>query len=228
MQAFAAQYTTSQNPVHREIAFQIFAYVPRLILDQPVNAIIGVLERGLAGETIPIQLNALKASSAFLTTTDKDGKERGASLIAPMLNVRLEYLGLVSKLTKFEQTLPPLPKDSQEAFLQALIPLASTDPHLFRPHLSSLISFLPTLITRAPLHDSSSLVVHGADLDEDPTRYAALELLISITENDSKAVQACSEWVPTLVQCCLQGLAEIHDDVDGDWLDRDVSCSLQQ
>ncbi|KAG9049500.1 hypothetical protein FS837_010096, partial [Tulasnella sp. UAMH 9824] len=204
MQAFAAQYTTSQNPVHREIAFQIFAYVPRLILDQPVNAIIGVLERGLAGETIPIQLNALKASSAFLTTTDKDGKERGANLIAPMLN-----------------TLPPLPKDSQEAFLQALIPLASTDPQLFRPHLTSLISFLPTLITRAPSHDSSSLAVHAADLDEDPTRYAALELLISITENDSKAVQACSEWVPTLVQCCLQGLAEIYDDVDGDWLNRD-------
>lgn len=204
MQAFAAQYTTSQDPVHREIAFQIFAYVPRLILDQPVNAIVDVLERGLAGETIPIQLNALKASSAFLTTTDKDGKERGARLVAPMLN-----------------TLPPLPKDSQEAFLQALIPLASTDPQLFRPHLSSLVSFLPTLITRTPSHDSSSLAVHAPDLEEDPTRYAALELLISITENDSKAVQACSEWIPTLVQCCLEGLAEIHDDVDGDWLDRD-------
>ncbi|KAG8910757.1 hypothetical protein FRC01_006145, partial [Tulasnella sp. 417] len=204
MQAFAAQYTTSQDPVHREIAFQIFAYVPRLILDQPVNAIIGVLERGLAGETIPIQLNALKASSAFLTTTDKDGKERGARLVAPMLN-----------------TLPPLPRDSQEAFLQALIPLASTDPQLFRPHHSSLISFLPTLITRVPSHESSSLPVHAADLEDDPTRYAALELLISITENDAKAVQACSEWIPTLVQCCLEGLAEIHDDVDGDWLDRD-------
>ncbi|KIO17992.1 glycoside hydrolase family 61 protein [Tulasnella calospora MUT 4182] len=204
MQAFAAQYTTSQDPVHRGVTSQILAYVPRLILDQSVNVIVGVLERGLAGETIPIQLSVLKVSSAFLATTDKDGKERGARLIAPMLN-----------------TLPPLPKDSQEASLRALIPLASTGPQLFRPHLSSLISFLPTLITRTPSHDTSSLAVHAADLEEDPTRYAALELLISITENDSKAVQACSEWTPTLVQSRLEGLAKIHHDVDGDWLDRD-------
>ncbi|KAG8938828.1 hypothetical protein FRC04_007419 [Tulasnella sp. 424] len=29
------------------------------------------------------------------------------------------------------------------------------------------------------------------------------------------------EWTPSLVRCCLEGLAEIPDDVDGDWLDQD-------
>ncbi|KAG8991876.1 hypothetical protein FRB90_001198 [Tulasnella sp. 427] len=160
-------------------------------------------QRGLAAETIPIQLNALKASAAFLATTDKDGKSRGAGLVAPMLN-----------------TLPPLPKEFQDAFLQALLPLTSTDPQLFRPHLTSLVTFLPTLISRPPSQTPTGF----DDVEDDPTRYAALEMLVSLTENDSKVVQSCPEWTPSLVRCCLEGLAEIHDDTDGDWADRDPNA----
>lgn len=54
------------------------------------------------------------------------------------------------------------------------------------------------------------------------TRYAALELLISLTESLPKAVQGFQEWTPCVVRCCLEGMADIDDDEEADWLDRDV------
>lgn len=151
MQAFAAQYTGSPDPVHRTIAFQIFAYVPRLILDQPINAIIEVLERGLAAETIPIQLNALKASSAFLTATDKDGKGRGARLIAPMLNVGCNRLRVVRLLTRIETDAAPTS--------QGLAGSISPGTYTFsfhRPRALSTPSFLSRIFSTHSYHSYST------------------------------------------------------------------------
>lgn len=78
----------SPDPVHREIAFRLLANVPRLILDSPVNDIVAVLQRGLSAETTTVQLAALKASTAFLTSTDKQTRQRAADIMTTMLNVR--------------------------------------------------------------------------------------------------------------------------------------------
>lgn len=58
------------------------------------------------------------------------------------------------------------------------------------------------------------------------TRYGALELLVTLTELIPKAVQGCPQWIPNLVQCCLEGMSEINDDVNGDWLERSASFIL--
>ncbi|KAG8908141.1 hypothetical protein FRB99_000169 [Tulasnella sp. 403] len=212
LQTFAAQYALSIDLPQREAAFRIFASVPRLILDQRVDDVVGVLERGLGAESADVQLAALKAATAFLSSTDKTGRERAARIMTPMLN--------------------------------SLIPLASSEPALFRPHLTSLITFLPPLIlprrsigastptlnNPGPPSSASepgftytpaSIDVNSEDNDE--TRYAALELMVTLTESTPKSAQMCSAWIPSLVQCCLEGMAEIRDDVDGDWLERDVS-----
>ncbi|KAG8887756.1 hypothetical protein FRB98_009078 [Tulasnella sp. 332] len=214
LQAFAAQYALSDNPEHRRIAYQLFSRIPRLLLDQETEEVVGALQQGLSSETdVSTQQAALEASVAFLTATDKPGRDRASQLLAPMLN-----------------TLPPLPSVSLAPFLRTLIPLATNEPGLFRPHLPTLVTFLPPLISprrnqsmpstneNPALNESSGGVLSSADED---VRYAALELMLSITEGTSKAAQACLGWIEALVNCCLEGMTEIRDDADGDWLERD-------
>lgn len=87
LQAFAAQYTVSADPLHRTIAYQIFSRIPRLLLDQELEEVSGALQQGLASEQEPTRLAALEASVAFLLATDKAGRDRAAALMTPMLNV---------------------------------------------------------------------------------------------------------------------------------------------
>jgi hypothetical protein len=70
------------------VAFRIFAAVPRIILDQHVNEVISVFERGLSAENESEKLWALKGSVAFLTATDRQSRERATGLMTAMLNVR--------------------------------------------------------------------------------------------------------------------------------------------
>lgn len=87
LQAFAAQYTVSPEPLHRTIAYQIFSRIPRLLLDQELEEVSGALQQGLASEQEPTRLAALEASVAFLMATDKAWRDRAAALMTPMLNV---------------------------------------------------------------------------------------------------------------------------------------------
>ncbi|KAG8854198.1 hypothetical protein FRB96_007754 [Tulasnella sp. 330] len=165
LQAFAAQYALSDNPEHRRIAYQLFSRIPRLLLDQETEEVVGALQQGLSSETdVSTQQAALEASVAFLTATDKPGRDRASQLLAPMLNS------------------------------------------------------MPSTNENPALNESSGGVLSSADED---VRYAALELMLSITEGTSKAAQACLGWIEALVNCCLEGMTEIRDDADGDWLERD-------
>lgn len=47
--------------------------------------------------------------------------------------------------------------------------------------------------------------------------------MVSLTEGTAKAAEACPGWINALVKCCLEGMTEIRDDPEGDWLDRNVS-----
>jgi len=141
--------------------------------------------------------------------------------------------------------MPPLNPPTLTPFLLALVPLASAEPNLFRPHLHSLLAFLPPLIlshtqpeapnpTMGSPDPSSAMfglqkskVGSSAAENREDTRHAALELMVTLTESTPKGVQACQGWSETLIRCCLEGLAEIHDDEDGDWLDKDVSSYEQ-
>jgi len=78
----------SQDPKHRESAFRIFASVPQLILDQKTEEVAGVMERGLKDpQSVDVQLAALKASAAFLTTADKETQVEASHLMSSMLGV---------------------------------------------------------------------------------------------------------------------------------------------
>ncbi len=43
-------------------------------------------------------------------------------------------------------TLPSLPRAQRPPFLYVLTELASSNPHLFRPHIPALLTFLPSLL----------------------------------------------------------------------------------
>ncbi|KAG8978874.1 hypothetical protein FRB93_010526 [Tulasnella sp. JGI-2019a] len=212
LQAFAAQYALSDNSEHRRIAYQVFSRIPRLLLDQKTEQVVGALEQGLSSETpVSTQQAALEASVAFLMATDRTGRDRASRLLAPMLN-----------------TLPPLPPTSLAPFLRTLIPLATNETSLFRPHLPTLVTFLPPLISprrNQPMtstsNDSTAPLQGDPPAVDEGVRYAALELMLSLTEGTSKAAQACPGWIEALVNCCLEGMTEIDDDANGDWLDRD-------
>lgn len=91
LQAFAAQYALSDNQEHRRIAYQLFSRIPRLLLDQETEEVVGALQQGLSSDSDSLtQQAALEASVAFLTATDKAGRDRASRLLAPMLNVSLE------------------------------------------------------------------------------------------------------------------------------------------
>lgn len=241
LQALAAQYAVSSDYAHREIAYRIFGSIPRLLLDQEIEEVVGVLQLGLSSDPASTKLAALEASVAFLIATDKAGRDLASQLLTPMLNVSTQS-DASSFLLSFDlpsQTLPPLPPASLAPYLNTLIPLATTQPGLFRPHLSTLITYLPPLVRsttrlRTSLSGTSSndnlpaTDTHSSEpsaVDED-ARHAALELLITLTEAMPKAAQACPGWIPGVVSCCLEGMTELNDDAEGDWLDRDVSTSL--
>lgn len=48
------------------------------------------------------------------------------------------------------ETLPSLPPVQLSKFLQSLLPLGSSRPHLFAPHLRPLLSFLAALLLSSP------------------------------------------------------------------------------
>lgn len=68
------------------------------------------------------------------------------------------------------------------------------------------------------------------DEEKDIARRAALEFLVSLTEGRPPMVVACAGWVPAVVKCCLEGMAEIrelHPTGPDSWLETDdVGLSL--
>ncbi|KAG8968327.1 hypothetical protein FRC03_007786 [Tulasnella sp. 419] len=208
----------SSEPKQRETAYRIFANVPQLIMDQDIEQVIGVLERGLADQSGPdVRLAALKASTAYLSSADKQTRAEASRLMSPAL-----------------QTLVNLPSSSLAAFLQALIPLATSEPYLFRPHLQSLLAFLSPLLLLSypPNRDATGTETTGATSEgasaksetdaRDEARLSALELLVTLTEASPNSAQACPGWVPDLVRCCLEGMAQITGELE-DWAANDPS-----
>lgn len=132
-QAFSTSSNTTEGGAgagQREAAFRMFSGAPLPIMDLQTEAVVGVLKGGLEDrESIDVRLAALKASAAYLASSDAHQLAQAMSLMYPMLD-----------------TLPALPAARFPASVGALTPLASTNPGLLAPHMRTLLGFLSGLI----------------------------------------------------------------------------------
>jgi Importin repeat len=146
-------------------------------------------------------------------------------------------------------TLPRLPNNHLPRFLNTLTPLCTTNPNLFTPHLSALLTFLPGLILptvdpgptptvarpfpTAQLSFSFPPVVSQEDGNRDDevddekmeVRIAALEFMVSLSEAKPSMVRRHDGWVPAVVRGCMEGMGSFPDDQTSlkEWLELDVS-----
>ncbi|KAJ3514366.1 hypothetical protein NMY22_g14756 [Coprinellus aureogranulatus] len=154
--ALQAQVFTMANQPQaglRESAYRVFAGCPNLVMDLQTDAVLQVFQRGLKdGESVEVRYAALLAAVAYLTACEPGQLAQSLSLMYPVL----ETVHFLSQ----NLLQPPLhPSSSTEKpssntvhltqFLTALTPLCSTNPALFQPHLSALLSFMPQLILPA-------------------------------------------------------------------------------
>lgn len=182
-----------------------------------------------------VRLASLKASVAYLGSSDTNQQAQTLSLMFPMLN-----------------TLTFLPHTQLPQFLSTLTPLASSNPSLFAPHLPNLLKFLPGLIlpsgdpgptptvARPNPGGGSSFVFpppgvtedkgKGVEKDEDEgneeeqeVRKAALEFMISLSEAKPNMVRRVEGWTAAIVRGCLEGMSEFSEDETEIWLEADVS-----
>lgn len=142
-------------------------------------------------------------------------------------------------------TLPSLPRAQQPPFLSVLTDLASSNPHLFKPHLGALLSFLPTLLMPAvdagptptvarPNPGAGSTFAfppvaptpNGEDKEptgeEDEVRKGALEFMTTLSEAKPSMLRGEKMWVSIVVRGCLEGMGEIPEDDTETWLEADV------
>ncbi|KAF7978256.1 hypothetical protein HWV62_1080 [Athelia sp. TMB] len=231
LQAQAFNMTRSTEPGAREAAYRVFAGSSMLVMDLQTEAVVGVLKGGLEdAESIEVRLAALRASVAYLSSSDSHQLAHALSLLFPMLD-----------------TLPTLPASRFPAFIGALTPLASTHPTLFQPHLRPLLGFLPALILPSadpgptptvarpnpsaggfafppPAHltqtndDDDERVV---DSEKEEVRKAALEFMISLSEAKAGMVKRVDGWAAAVVRGCLEGMGELADDDLDIWLEAD-------
>ncbi|KAF9457022.1 armadillo-type protein [Collybia nuda] len=130
----------------RESAYRVFAGCPNLVMDLQTDAVLGVFQRGLQdGYSVEVRHAALLASVAYLTAADSNQLAQSLSLLYPMLDT-LPTLAQNLSAAPSSGSSPTSNYHHLSTFLSALTPLCSTHPTLFAPHLSSLLTFLPTLI----------------------------------------------------------------------------------
>ncbi|PIL26735.1 hypothetical protein GSI_11149 [Ganoderma sinense ZZ0214-1] len=220
----------SAEVLTREAAFRVFAGCPNLILDLHVEDTVNLLQKGLQDpQSTEVRLASLRASVAFLTACDLTQQAQALALMYPMLN-----------------TLPSVPHTQQPPFLSVLTELASSNPHLFRPHIPALLSFLPSLLLPVvdagptptvarpnpgggstfafPPVSSTGKGENGEDREsgeEDEVRKGALEFMTTLSEAKPNMLKNVEGWVNIVVRGCLEGMGEIPEDDTEAWLDAD-------
>ena len=143
-------------------------------------------------------------------------------------------------------TLPSLPRAQQPPFLSVLTELASSNAHLFRPHIPALLSFLPSLLLPAvdagptptvarPNPGAGSTfafppvapATNGDDKEptgeEDEVRKGALEFMTTLSESKPSMLRGVEAWVNIVVRGCLEGMGELAEVDTETWLEADVS-----
>ncbi|KAF8310256.1 ARM repeat-containing protein [Clavulina sp. PMI_390] len=225
LQTATFEGTQSTKAGLREVAFRIIASVPHLVLDQDHSIVLRVMQGGLKDEqSVEVRHAALRASVAYLSAADQAMQAQILGLMHPML-----------------ESLVNLSHPQLALFLRTLTPLATSNPILFRAHLTALLTFLTPLIlapspsSQGDLSDATPTVgnpnprhnpmlgfpstptaanPHGGAEDEarDEMRRSALELLVSLSEARPGMVRECPGWVSNLVRCCLEGMAEVRDE----------------
>ncbi|KIY43233.1 ARM repeat-containing protein [Fistulina hepatica ATCC 64428] len=199
-------------------AFLVFAASPALIADLQMDAILGIFARGLADdESADVRHAALSAAIAYLCHCESAQFSRCTA--PPESN-----------------TSGPRSTIYLTRFLTTLLPLATSHPTLFAPHLSSLLTFLPGLIQPSvdsgptptvtqPFPASASAsgsfglpedidILRQAHRDDDveddiaTLRHTALEFMVSLTEAKPSMVSRVDGWTAVLVRACLEGMGE--------------------
>ncbi|KAK7023689.1 importin subunit beta-3 [Paramarasmius palmivorus] len=227
------------NPVSlRESAFRVFAGCPNLVMDLQTDAVLGVFQRGLQdAESIEVRYAALLASIAYLTAADPNQLAQSLSLMYPLLDTLPPLLAQMNDPTQTHIPASPTPTKHLIQFLTALTPLCTAQPVLFYPHLSALLSFLPSLVlptadpgptptVRTPFPKDG--LGDGEEADEREERgnlrLQALEFMISLCEarpsmfktgnsaNTATTSQTGESWVGMVVRACLEGMSEIDED----------------
>ena len=146
-------------------------------------------------------------------------------------------------------TLPSLLRAQQPPFLSVLTELATSNPHLFRPHIPALLTFLPSLLIPAvdagptptvarpnpgggstfafpPVAQSSNGDEREGTGEEDEVRKAALEFMTTLSESKPAMLKGVEGWVNIVVRGCLEGMGEIPEDDTETWLDADVGLAF--
>ncbi|TEB37703.1 hypothetical protein FA13DRAFT_705777 [Coprinellus micaceus] len=135
-------------------------------MDLQTDAVLQVFQRGLKdGESVEVRYAALLASVAYLSAAEPGQLAQSLSLMYPILEtVHVLSQNLLSPPLYPSSSAPSpssssSPTSSQEKplsntaqltrFLTALTPLCTSNPALFQPHLSALLSFMPQLILPA-------------------------------------------------------------------------------
>ena len=140
-------------------------------------------------------------------------------------------------------TLPSITRAQQPPFLAILTELASSNPHLFRPHIPALLTFLPSLLLPVvdagptptvarpnpgtfsfPPATESEKNENGEEREsseEDEVRKGALEFMTTLSEAKPSMLKGVEAWVNIVVRGCLEGMGEIPEDDLETWLDAD-------
>jgi hypothetical protein len=154
------------------------------------------------------------------------------------------------------ETLPPLAPAQLTQFLQALLPLASARPNLFAPHLQPLLAFLsalllsqadidpgPTPTVSQPFPGSGgsafsfdfppagsakgkTAVRPQQDEEREEARKAALEFVLTLSEEKPAMVRRVEGWAAAIVRGCLEGMGELDDDDTDEWRAADVGARV--
>ncbi|EIW80155.1 ARM repeat-containing protein [Coniophora puteana RWD-64-598 SS2] len=233
LQAQTFSMAQADRAGYRECAYRVFGGCPNLVMDLQTDAVLSVFQKGLQdGESTEVRHAALEACVSYLSASDAHQLSQSLSLLYPMLD-----------------TLPALPDAQLKLFLNTLIPLASSHPSLFAPHLPNLLAYMRALIMPAvdsgptptvskPFpgsarrrgsaftfppegHVSSPDEGDEDEEDKDAVRKAALELMVSLSEAKPAMVRRTDGWTLALVRACLEGMGELPEDGTEAWLEAD-------
>jgi hypothetical protein len=150
-------------------------------------------------------------------------------------------------------TLPTLPQAQLTKFLQSLLPLAAARPTLFAPHLRPLLTFVSALLLSQAEADPGPTPTVGrpfpaaggsafsfdfppaglnkgkaparpqADEEREEARKAALEFVLTLSEEKPSMCRKVDGWSAAIVRGCLEGMGELDDEDTEEWLAADVS-----
>ncbi|CAH1757572.1 14994_t:CDS:10 [Entrophospora sp. SA101] len=170
---------------HREAALRIFSAVPTLITDQPIEIVKQVFSENLQVVDNPeIRMATLKASVAFVLETDQQNRSSFAELMPQMLDV------LFPLVTKHDG-------DGLIDGIMVFIELGESLPRIFRPVLSSVISFSVSI-----MKDKSF---------EDNTRQTALELLLTLSETSPSMMRKSPDFCTQVIPIALEMMTDLVD-----------------